>query len=89
MIVQELIFGVLGLQFDDLLDIQNINATCLPENYRLSVGVAFPYSYHGFGSVDCFRNSTHLMIADKLSRLLCCMCIPRIQNCARPPSLCS
>lgn len=26
-------------QFDDLLDIQNINAVCLPENYRLNVGI--------------------------------------------------
>ena len=87
MIVQELIFGVLEWQFDDLLDIQNSNATCLPENYRLNVGVAFPYSCHGFGSVNRFRKSAHLMIADKLSRLLCCMCILWIQNCVSPSSL--
>lgn len=40
MIGQELIFGGLVWQFDDLLEIQNINAVCLPENYRLNVGVA-------------------------------------------------
>lgn len=26
-----------SMQFDDLLAIQNINAVCLPENYRLNV----------------------------------------------------
>jgi hypothetical protein len=47
MTVQELMFGVLVWQVDDLLEIQNINAVCLPENYRLNVGVAFSYSCRG------------------------------------------
>ena len=39
MIAPELIYVWLLWQFDDLLEIQNINAVCLPENYRLNVGV--------------------------------------------------